>query len=405
MGKMTLNNINDAFDNLDDLYAEEYGDISFPDYEEPDIPDISDDFEVPDTVPISIDEKKSNKTSKNTRKVSSTLSERSDFTDNVVDELILDKQDKQDEKIKEECNNEKEITKEEEIVKTEDQIELSKGNTEVLSEEIKDSEEPLEDFSDFLSFQTEILSDEASDNEGEKSDDVKNKESSAYNYDSEKNTCDTTTILSDDEETVEIEESMDEYEEPSNILHTEPYIEPEEIIEDEPSAFHLRIGTKIVAFVAMIIVFISVSLFFSSFVNHPKKDTESTISTPVLLSNEEEQEKSVYEEAEERAYKALEENNNSTRFETLDDLTLYLDANISATLSNEKTLVYKYENGAIDKEEYLRKANEYVSFTDELNHLLVANKNNYTRESKENTYDKLNSSLDSLMVYGDTLAR
>lgn len=93
----------------------------------------------------------------------------------------------------------------------------------------------------------------------------------------------------------------------------------------------------------------------------------------------------------------------STRFSTLDDLTFYLDSQISSIMANEKMLANQYLSGSITQEEYISSLQDYSKQVDSHNHLLVANRNLYKEEGKEDDYNVLTDNINTLTTYGDSL--
>ena len=110
-----------------------------------------------------------------------------------------------------------------------------------------------------------------------------------------------------------------------------------------------------------------------------------------------------FADASTQAYANFNEANKSSRFETIDDLTLYLSSNLGSTLSTEKQAVNKYNNGEITLNEFFAILDNCKVITDELNHLLIANKNTYIQHGLEDTYNELSQNVESLIAYGDSV--
>ena len=90
-----------------------------------------------------------------------------------------------------------------------------------------------------------------------------------------------------------------------------------------------------------------------------------------------------------------------SRFETLDDLTTYIDLQTSDLYAKEVQTVNNYKQKNITRENFLSEMNGYIEEVNALNHLLLVNKNGYISDSKETTYNTLYNNLESLMIYGD----
>lgn len=97
------------------------------------------------------------------------------------------------------------------------------------------------------------------------------------------------------------------------------------------------------------------------------------------------------------------EGNKSSRFKTLDELTVYVENKTATLLSEEKMLKNQYDNGDITREKFESDLKGYIKEVDVLSHLLSLNKGEYSDEGKGDTYDELSNNIASLTAYGDTL--
>lgn len=93
--------------------------------------------------------------------------------------------------------------------------------------------------------------------------------------------------------------------------------------------------------------------------------------------------------------------NLSSRFPTLEDLTLYVNSSTATILMNEKQAMNNYVNGNITKEECLAKLQTCTAASNEVLHLLVVNKKLYTEQGQAQQYTSLEDDLISVMYYGD----
>lgn len=193
-----------------------------------------------------------------------------------------------------------------------------------------------------------------------------------------------------------------------NIINDEPcddVIDADDISKME----YIDKAKKIMAFAAMLLLLIGIPVILSSFGNTKGKKKGVVAKSKIEVATEadiSEREKStVYEEVQNDAYKTLEKTNSSSRFKTIEDLTFYIESNTNAILSSEQILVNSYKSGKISKNEFAKKAETCVAFTDDLNHLLVANKKVYKNMGQEDKYLELSDALDSLIAYGDSLVR
>lgn len=85
-----------------------------------------------------------------------------------------------------------------------------------------------------------------------------------------------------------------------------------------------------------------------------------------------------------------------SRFETLDDLTNYLNTAITTISAKTNDLVLQYENGEISRNEYQSTLNTYYQAIVELAQLLVANKQVYTDEGQVDIYETLETQIRDL---------
>ena len=123
--------------------------------------------------------------------------------------------------------------------------------------------------------------------------------------------------------------------------------------------------------------------------NKEKKKTETTLSS------------SVFEEADNYIYNVTNESAGSSRFSSIDDLTLYLDGKMNSALSTEKQGKKSFEAGQITYDELKVIIKDTSSEVDTLNHLLLANKNEYKKNGKIGDYETLKNNMEILIVYGD----
>ena len=188
-------------------------------------------------------------------------------------------------------------------------------------------------------------------------------------------------------------------------VYTEPYEEVVDVMDvDDFREKYGPVLVKVLAFVAMLLVIIGIPVFLSSLKNRDRSREETTEMTKVEAAVTVTSDNGdYYESIGKQSYKTLEMTNKSSRFENLDELSFYLESNINATLSNEQALYNTYTSGNCSKAYFIYNLNEYIEFTDEMSHLLTANKSLYKEEGKEERYYELSDSLDVLMVYGDTI--
>ena len=168
-----------------------------------------------------------------------------------------------------------------------------------------------------------------------------------------------------------------------------------------------------IAFLIMIVFPISLTLMFGKKSDNKDNDkkTKTKVTTELVTEFSSNNENgttvttasSVFQEAGDYAYQSLEDTDNSGRFETLDDLTLYISGQSMSCLSAEKQAETKYNNGNMSYNE-LKEVVDYNSdVADNLYHLLIVNKNVYISEGKEDVYNGLAEDINNLIVYGDTL--
>ncbi len=183
-------------------------------------------------------------------------------------------------------------------------------------------------------------------------------------------------------------------------IYTEPY---EEVIEGEGGSLlkgkYSPFLVKVMAFIVMAVIVIGIPLLLSS-LRIEKEKVEEMIRNELGSGSGNE---GYYVSIGNDSYETLKMTEHSSRFDTLDDLTFYLESNINATLSNEQALYNTYVSGECSKYYYSYTLNGYISFTDEMRHLLTANKSLYKEEGKEKVYDRLSGSVDVLMMYGDSI--
>lgn len=96
-----------------------------------------------------------------------------------------------------------------------------------------------------------------------------------------------------------------------------------------------------------------------------------------------------------------EKKNLSSRFPTLNDLSLYINSSTATILMNEKKAMTDYVNGSISQEECLNKLQACTNASNEILHLLAVNKSLYTEQGQAQQYTSLESDLISVMYYGD----
>lgn len=110
-----------------------------------------------------------------------------------------------------------------------------------------------------------------------------------------------------------------------------------------------------------------------------------------------------FADARDFAYNFTDGGTSSSRFETLDDLTFYIDGELNSALSAEKQAFNAYQSGTASADDVRAIVSEKAQSADKINHLLVSNKNEYKKAGKESDYNTMKENLDALIVYGDTL--
>lgn len=415
----------DFFD--EDLSAVEamYGDgyMDYPDYSEPDIPEIN----IPDPVISSPEPKKDSKkevekkprkeakkdpkkeSKKDTKKEpqkdikkeakienkepekkaktepkKDTKKESKVVPDSVNDDLILDKKmpEKEEKKVPEEKKEEPNIGfTDNEIDEIPSEIEPENVSINLVIPEDEEIEEELEE---------EIDENEASESlqdELEEEDDVE-------------------VIPPSNEPQIDENGVKQQY------FYQEPYEEvgdaededKKEIFDEIFKDKYAPILIKVLAFAAMLVVIIGIPVFLSS-LGSGKRDKSETeklqrVEAGVTTTSDNTEH---YGSVGDNSYKNLEMTNHSSRFANLDELSFYLESNINATLSNEQALYNTYTSGNCSKYYYAYTLSGYIDFTDEMSHLLTANKSLYKEQGLEDRYNELSDSLDVLMVYGDSI--
>lgn len=96
-----------------------------------------------------------------------------------------------------------------------------------------------------------------------------------------------------------------------------------------------------------------------------------------------------------------EKKNLSSRFPTLNDLSLYINSSTATILMNEKKAMTDYVNGTISKEDCQDKLQACTNASNEILHLLAVNKNLYSDQGQAQQYTSLESDLINVMYYGD----
>lgn len=159
-----------------------------------------------------------------------------------------------------------------------------------------------------------------------------------------------------------------------------------------------------IALFIMIIFPVSLTLMFGKKSNNDKKQIKATTTENSFeFTYSESDNSSAFQEAGDYAYQSLEENASSGRFETLDDLTLYLSGQSMSCLSAEKQAERQYKNYEITYDDLKTIVDYNSGIANELYHLLIVNKNVYTDEGQEDVYNELLENINTLIVYGDTL--
>lgn len=188
-------------------------------------------------------------------------------------------------------------------------------------------------------------------------------------------------------------------EEDIEVIDPQPQEQPQvEYIPPKP-----RTGKKIFAFAAMLMCMIGIPLIIT--LAGRKEKTSSIIpQTSQIMTSQGATEQSTlfYCEAKKQTENTLGEVKTSTRFANLDELSLYLNSNTGAALSNETQLVNMFDSGLITAEVLQTQMQEYISQANELNHLLLVNNQTYANAGRQEEYNTLKDNIDTLLVYGDT---
>lgn len=169
---------------------------------------------------------------------------------------------------------------------------------------------------------------------------------------------------------------------------------------------------KIAAFVIMVSVITGIPLIATLLPReklHNQTQTEQTTTEVVDIGNTEQNqvaETTTEEQSTESQLLQVAASNMtiytaSSGFETIDDLTLYINSNQGVILTEEKTLVSKFNNGQISRKDFLEKMGEQTDALDELAHLLNANKSVYENHGQLDKYEALDKNIDTIMSYGD----
>lgn len=113
--------------------------------------------------------------------------------------------------------------------------------------------------------------------------------------------------------------------------------------------------------------------------------------------------KNIFEEAKAEANSYIAGGTGSSRFNSLDDITFYVEGATMSALSAEKQAVTSYSSGLITYEEFIAIIDENTKTADSINHLLIANEKSYIDEGKEEKYKELMENNNILILYGDTV--
>jgi len=92
--------------------------------------------------------------------------------------------------------------------------------------------------------------------------------------------------------------------------------------------------------------------------------------------------------------------NTTSRFQTLDDLILYINSEQGVILSKEKTLVTQFAGGLISKKQFLSEMQEQMDLLDDINRLLLVNKELFNKNGEEETYNILTDNMETIIIYG-----
>ena len=392
---------NAGLEDVEAMFENETFEPDFPEYFEPEIPDIS----MPDPVISSSAPKKDTK--KDTKKPAKASDKAKEKVDKKAEKKVKDteKAPKTSKKESRKVENKpvKEVSELDELVldkvsdkKTEekeqikDKIKKEEPNNTINEEKVKTIE--LDDDVPSISYdfdETGEIPFEVDGEDFEAENEPLEEPQIAFSIGDEKEV---------DEDYKEPEMSPEEPQ--SSYVYVEPFEEIDEVDVDEDkrdikSIIQSPVLIKVLAFVAMLVVIIGLPIFLSSLGNKSRGKDE--ISEVRAASTEE-----VYYQNT-KTYKTYEMTDNSTRFKTLDDLTFYLESNINATLSNEQALYNTYISGGCTDSYYSYTLSGYIDFTDEMSHLLTVNKELYKEEGLESDYEELSEALDTLMVYGDSI--
>lgn len=93
----------------------------------------------------------------------------------------------------------------------------------------------------------------------------------------------------------------------------------------------------------------------------------------------------------------------SNRFDTVDDLTLYIQSSTAFYLSTEKQLYTKYKNGTVGKQDLRESIYDCTEKLNNIYHLLIMNKAVYDENNLSDTYEQLMSNINTVFVYGDSI--
>ncbi len=188
-------------------------------------------------------------------------------------------------------------------------------------------------------------------------------------------------------------------EEDIEIIDPQPQEQPQvEYIPPKP-----KTGKKIFVFAAMLMCMIGIPLIIT--LAGRKEKTSSIIPQASQIMTSQgatEQSTLFYCEAKKQTENALGDVKTSTRFANLDELTLYLNSNTGAALSNETQIVNMFDSGLITAEVLQTQMQEYISQANELNHLLLVNNQTYANAGRQEEYNTLKDNIDTLLIYGDT---
>ena len=388
---------NAGLEDVEAMFENETFEPDFPEYFEPEIPDIS----MPEPVISSSAPKKDTK--KDAKKPAKASDKAKEKVDKKAEKKVKDaektpKTPKKEPKKKAD-KPVKEVNELDELVldkvsdkKTEkkEQIKKEEPKNKINEEEVKPIE--LDDGVSSIAYDFDETGEIPFEVDGE-------------DFEAENEPLEEPQIAFSVENEPEVNESVNEPElspeEPQNsYVYVEPFEEIDEVEVDEEKEekkgiIYSPVLIKVLAFVAMLVVIIGLPIFLSSLGNKSRGKDE--ISEVRAASTDE-----VYYQNT-KSYKTYEMTDNSTRFKTLDDLTFYLESNINATLSNEQALYNTYISGGCTDSYYSYTLSGYIDFTDEMSHLLTANKELYKEEGLESDYEELSEALDTLMVYGDSI--